>query len=206
MGFMQLLPSTWHTEAAVAPGGPRDPCRPFDAMVAAGSYLHRIEVGAGVGGQHDPSAALAVYGCSAACAGQVLALAEPATTSTLPVALPIPVPGWVQRIQTPAWPADLAARMSPSAMTNQRVAGALASTAAISLWRERTPTVSVSRVMRFTSSARARSSAPDAARAAIMAVLHPARSSDGMGETCSDFDHRSGWPSRSRVSSSSPSC
>jgi len=32
----------------------------------------------------------------------------------------------VQRIATPAWPADLAAHMSPSAVTNQCVAGALA--------------------------------------------------------------------------------
>ena len=49
MGFMQLLPTTWRTEAAAAPGGPRDPYRPLDAMVVAGSYLHRIELGAVVG-------------------------------------------------------------------------------------------------------------------------------------------------------------
>src|SRR3989440_4479072 len=126
MGFMQFLPSTWRTEAAVAPGTPRDPYRPLDAMTVAGSYLHRIEVGAVGGGQHDLRGALAVYGGSTAYADQVLALATPATTSNLPVVLPIPAPGWVQRMATPAWPADLAAHMSPSAVTNQCVAGALA--------------------------------------------------------------------------------
>jgi len=67
-----------------------------------------------------------VYGGSTAYADQVLALAQPAITTGLPVALPIPAPGWVQRVPTPAWPADLAAHMNPSAVTNQCVAGALA--------------------------------------------------------------------------------
>ncbi len=62
MGFMQFLPSTWRAEAALAPGGPRDPYRLLDAMVVAGSYLHRIEVGWVGGGQHDLRGALAVYG------------------------------------------------------------------------------------------------------------------------------------------------
>ena len=44
----------------------------------------------------------------------------------LPAVLPIPPPGWVQRIATPQWPSDLAAHMSPSTVTNQCVAGALA--------------------------------------------------------------------------------
>jgi hypothetical protein len=61
-----------------------------------------------------------------AVVGQIAALAQPATASGLPVALPIPAPGWVQRIPTPTWPSDLAAHMSPSAITNQCVAGALA--------------------------------------------------------------------------------
>ena len=39
MGFMQFLPSTWRTESAAAPGGPRDPYCPLDAMVAARAYL-----------------------------------------------------------------------------------------------------------------------------------------------------------------------
>src|SRR5205807_86035 len=66
MGFVQFLPSTWRTEAAVAPGGSRDPYRPLDAMTVAGSYLHRIEVGAEGGGQHDLRGALTVYGGSTA--------------------------------------------------------------------------------------------------------------------------------------------
>ena len=78
------------------------------------------------GGQHDLRGALAVYGGSTAYADQVLALAAPAITSMLPVVLPIPAPGWVQRIATPDWPADLAAHMSPSAVTDQCGAGALA--------------------------------------------------------------------------------
>jgi hypothetical protein len=133
MGFMQFLPSTWRTEAAAAPGGPRDPYRPLDAMVVAGSYLRRIELGATGGGQHDLRGALAVYGGSTAYADQVLALAAPAVTSLLPVVLPIPAPGWVQRIATPDWPTDLAAHMSPSAVTNQCVAGALATWALMHL-------------------------------------------------------------------------
>src|SRR5262245_13405986 len=128
MGLMQFLPSTWRVEAAAAPGGPQDPYRPADALLTAGSYLHRLETGAIGGHRRDLRAALAVYGGSLAYADQVLALAQPpaAGPSTLPVVLPIPAPGWVQRIPTPQWPADLAAHMAPSAVTNQCVAGALA--------------------------------------------------------------------------------
>jgi hypothetical protein len=133
MGFVQFLPSTWRTEAALAPGAPRDPYRPLDAMTVAGSYLQRIELGAVGGGQHDLRGALAVYGGSTAYADQVLALAAPATTANLPVMLPIPAPGWVERIATPAWPTDLATHMSPSAVTNQCVAGALATWALMHL-------------------------------------------------------------------------
>jgi hypothetical protein len=62
-----------------------------------------------------------------AYADQVLSLASPpAQVAGLPVVFPIPAPGWVQRIATPRWPADLAARMSPSGVTSQCVAGALA--------------------------------------------------------------------------------
>jgi hypothetical protein len=125
MGFMQFLPSTWRIEAAVAPGGPRDPYRPLDPMVVTGSYLRRIELGA-AGGKHDLRGALAAYGRRSAYADQVLALAAPAITSALPVVLPIPAPGWVQRIAWPGWRADLAAHMAPPAVTNQCVAGALA--------------------------------------------------------------------------------
>jgi hypothetical protein len=72
-------------------------------MVVAGLYLRRIEVGAVGGGQHDLRGALAMYGGSTAYADQVLALAAPANR-----------------------PADLAFHMSPSGVTNQCVAGALA--------------------------------------------------------------------------------
>ena len=96
-------------------------------MSAAGSCLRRIELGAVGGGQHDLRGALAVYGGSSTYADEVLALAEPAiTASRLPVVVPTLAPGWVQRILVPAWPADLAAHMSPSAVTNPCAAGALA--------------------------------------------------------------------------------
>jgi hypothetical protein len=134
MGFMQFLPSTWRAEAAAAPGGPSDPFRPAHAIRTAGSYLHRLELGAVGGQQRDLRGALAVYGGSAAYADRILALARPpVAASGLPVALPIPAPGWVQRIQTPAWPADLTVHMSPPAITNQCVAGALATWALLHL-------------------------------------------------------------------------
>jgi hypothetical protein len=128
MGLMQFLPSTWRGEAAAAPGHPQDPYRPLDAMLTAGSYLHRLETGAAGGQRRDLRGALAVYGGSLAYADQVLALAQSPQpgASSLPVVLPIPAPGWVQRIATPAWPPDLAAHMNPSVVTNQCVAGALA--------------------------------------------------------------------------------
>jgi hypothetical protein len=127
MGFMQFLPSTWRTEAAAAPGHPHDPYQPADALVTAGSYLHRLETGAVGGVPHDLRGALAAYGGSLAYADQVLGLAAPPTqVAGLPVVFPIPAPGWVQRIATPEWPSDLAAHMSPSGVTNQCVAGALA--------------------------------------------------------------------------------
>ena len=75
MGFMQFLPSTWRQEVAVAPGRPRDPYRPRDSMLVAGSYLTRLQRGAAGGGPHDLRAALAVYGGSVAYADQVLAVA-----------------------------------------------------------------------------------------------------------------------------------
>jgi CHAP domain len=135
MGLMQFLPSTWRGEAAVAPGQAQDPYRPLDAMLTAGSYLHRLETGAAGGQRHDLRGALAVYGGSLAYADQVLALARAPQlgASTLPVVLPIPAPGWLQRIATPAWPADLAAHMNPSAVRNQCVAGALATWALMHL-------------------------------------------------------------------------
>ncbi|HZU16411.1 MAG TPA: CHAP domain-containing protein, partial [Candidatus Dormibacteraeota bacterium] len=76
MGFMQFLPSTWRLEAPLAPGGPSDPYDPFQAMVVAGSYLHRLESGAETGRPESLSDAIATYGGSQAYAAQVLALAQ----------------------------------------------------------------------------------------------------------------------------------
>lgn len=75
MGFMQFLPSTWRQEVAAAPGGPRDPYRPRDSMLVAGSYLARLQRGVTGGRPRDLRGALAVYGGSPAYADQVLALA-----------------------------------------------------------------------------------------------------------------------------------
>jgi membrane-bound lytic murein transglycosylase B len=75
MGFMQFLPSTWRHEAPLAPGRPADPYRPYDALVAAGSYLARLERGAVDGRPRDLRTAVAAYGGDGAYADRVLALA-----------------------------------------------------------------------------------------------------------------------------------
>jgi membrane-bound lytic murein transglycosylase B len=75
MGFMQFLPSTWRQESSRAPGSPRDPYRPRDSMVVAGSYLARLQRGAVDGHRHGLRSAIAVYGGSDDYADQVLALA-----------------------------------------------------------------------------------------------------------------------------------
>jgi hypothetical protein len=41
IGFVQFLPSTWRTETAAAPGAPRDPYRPLDALVVARSLCRQ---------------------------------------------------------------------------------------------------------------------------------------------------------------------
>jgi hypothetical protein len=76
MGFMQFLPSTWRHEAPLAPGRPRDPYRPIDAMVTAGSYLARLQSGALDGRRRSLRDALAVYGGDGAYADRVLSLAS----------------------------------------------------------------------------------------------------------------------------------
>jgi len=76
MGFMQFLPSTWRQEAPLAPGRPRDPYRPYDAMVAAGSYLARLQRGAVDGRPRSLRLAIASYGGDGAYADRVLALAS----------------------------------------------------------------------------------------------------------------------------------
>jgi membrane-bound lytic murein transglycosylase B len=75
MGFMQFLPSTWRQEARLAPGHPRDPYRPYDSMVTAGSYLSRLQRGAVDGRRRTLRSAVAAYGGDAAYADQVLAIA-----------------------------------------------------------------------------------------------------------------------------------
>jgi membrane-bound lytic murein transglycosylase B len=79
MGFMQFLPSTWRREAPLAPGRPTDPYRPYDAMVAAGSYLARLRRGAVDGRPRTLREAVAVYGGDDAYADRVLALASQGT-------------------------------------------------------------------------------------------------------------------------------
>ena len=74
MGFMQFLPSTWRQEAPLAPGRPRDPYRPLDAMVAAGSYLARLQRGTVDGRHRTLRGALAAYGGDTDYADRVLAL------------------------------------------------------------------------------------------------------------------------------------
>ncbi|HXM55997.1 MAG TPA: transglycosylase SLT domain-containing protein [Candidatus Dormibacteraeota bacterium] len=74
MGFMQFLPSTWREEAPLAPGRPADPYRPYDSMVAAGSYLARLQNGALDGRHRSLRLALAAYGGDTAYADRVLAL------------------------------------------------------------------------------------------------------------------------------------
>jgi len=75
MGFMQFLPSTWRQEAPLAPGRPRDPYKPYDSMVAAGSYLARLQRGALDGRRRSLHTALAAYGGDRAYADRVLAIA-----------------------------------------------------------------------------------------------------------------------------------
>jgi membrane-bound lytic murein transglycosylase B len=75
MGFMQFLPSTWRQEAPLAPGRPRDPYRPYDSMVAAGSYLVRLQRGAVDGRRRTLRGALAAYGGDGEYADRVLGLA-----------------------------------------------------------------------------------------------------------------------------------
>jgi len=76
MGFMQFLPSTWRQESGLAPGSPRDPYRPRDSMVVAGSYLARLQHGSVDGHRHGLRSAIAVYGGSDGYADLVLGLAQ----------------------------------------------------------------------------------------------------------------------------------
>jgi hypothetical protein len=146
-GPAQFEPATWAAYGVDGSGdGRKDPLDPADAVASAANYLNAL--GAGTAG--GVRGALCHYNAGAspdfqACmdstqspdyADTVLGWAaryraSQAGTGSLPVVAPIPVPGWVQRIATPPWPADLAAHMSPSGVTNQCVAGALATWAIV---------------------------------------------------------------------------
>jgi soluble lytic murein transglycosylase-like protein len=78
MGFLQFLPSTWRQEARLAPGRPQDPYDPYQSMVAAGSYLQRLQSGAVGGHRRSLREAIAAYGGSDWYADDVLRL----TTAT----------------------------------------------------------------------------------------------------------------------------
>jgi surface antigen len=141
-GPAQFEPGTWAVYGVDGDGdGRRDPLDPADAVASAAKYLHALGAGiptslraalchynagaspalqACMDGTQQPDYADSVLGWAARYRG------SQAGAGSLPVVLPIPGPGWVQRIATPQWPADLAAHMSPSGVTNQCVAGALA--------------------------------------------------------------------------------
>jgi hypothetical protein len=142
VGPAQFEPSTWAIYGVDGDGdGRKDPLDPADAVAGAANYLKVL----GAGSPADVRAALCHYNAGElpafqACmdgtqtpdyADSVLGWAvkyrgPSIGGGALPVVTPIPGPGWVQRVNTPQWPSDLAAHMSPSAVTNQCVAGALA--------------------------------------------------------------------------------
>jgi hypothetical protein len=142
VGPAQFEPGTWAVYGVDGDGdGRKDPWDPADAVASTAAYLRAL-------GANVPSgerAALCHYNAGASAAFQacldgtqspdyadvVLAWAAryrgpQIGGGGLPSVVPVPGPGWVQRVATPRWPADLAAHMSPSGVTNQCVAGALA--------------------------------------------------------------------------------
>ena len=142
LGPAQFEPGTWAIYAVDGNGDGRlDPWDPADAVASAAGYLRAL----GAGAPSGVRAALCHYNAGASAAFQacldgtqspdyadlVMAWAgryrgPQIGGGSLPAVLPIPGPGWVQRVSTPQWPADLPAHMSPPAVTNQCVAGALA--------------------------------------------------------------------------------
>ncbi|HSR23000.1 MAG TPA: lytic transglycosylase domain-containing protein, partial [Candidatus Eisenbacteria bacterium] len=142
VGPAQFEPGTWAVYGVDGSGdGRTDPWEPADAVAGAANYLKALGAGSAAGVR----AALCRYNAGGtpafqACmdgaqspdyADSVMAWAvryrgPSIGGGSLPAVLPIPNAGWVQRVSTPQWPADLAAHMSPSAVTNQCVAGALA--------------------------------------------------------------------------------
>jgi len=142
LGPAQFEPGTWAAYGLDANGdGTADPWDPPDAVATAAAYLRALGAGVPSGVRaavchYNAGATPAFQACVAGTqspdyADAVLAWAvryrgPSIAGGGLPAVLPIPPPGWVQRIATPRWPADLAAHMGPPAVTNQCVAGALA--------------------------------------------------------------------------------
>jgi len=142
VGPAQFEPGTWAIYGIDGDGdGRKDPLNPADAVAGAANYLKAL----GAANPAGTRAALCHYNAGSspafdACmdgsqspdyADSVMSWAvryrgPSIGGGNLPAVLPIPSPGWVQRVSTPQWPADLAAHMSPSGVTNQCVAGALA--------------------------------------------------------------------------------
>jgi surface antigen len=148
-GPAQFEPATWVIYGLDGNAdGSRDPWDPPDAVASAANYLRALGVGSPAGvqaalchynagdlpafqscmdGTQSPDYADAVMAWAVRYRGGLIG------GGTLPAVLPIPTPGWVQRVATPQWPSDLAAHMSPSEVTNQCVAGALATWAVMHL-------------------------------------------------------------------------
>jgi Transglycosylase SLT domain/CHAP domain len=142
LGPAQFEPGTWAIYGIDANNdGSADPWDPPDAVASAAGYLKALGAAnpsgvraalchynagatpafqACVDGTQSPDYADAVLGWAVQYRGPAIG------GGSLPAVLPIPPAGWQQRVDTPRWPADLAAHMSPSAVTNQCVAGALA--------------------------------------------------------------------------------
>jgi Transglycosylase SLT domain/CHAP domain len=142
LGPAQFEPGTWAVYGVDGSGdGAKDPWNPADAVAAAANYLKALGAGSPAGVRsalchYNAGGTPAFQACmdgtqSPDYADSVMAWAvryrgPSIGGGSLPVVLPIPAPGWVQRVGTPKWPADLAAHMNPAAATNQCVAGALA--------------------------------------------------------------------------------
>ncbi|HEY4027160.1 MAG TPA: lytic murein transglycosylase [Candidatus Dormibacteraeota bacterium] len=141
-GPAQFEPGTWAIYGVDGDGdGRKDPLDPADAVASAANYLKTLGAGspaairaalchynaggspafqACMDGSQSPDYADAVMAWAVRYRGPSIG------GGNLPSVVPIPGPGWVQRVATPQWPADLPAHMSPSGITNQCVAGALA--------------------------------------------------------------------------------
>jgi hypothetical protein len=141
-GPAQFEPGTWAVYGVDGDGdGRKDPLDPADAVASAANYLKTLGAGSAAGVRaalchYNAGGSPAFQACMAGgqspdYADAVMAWAvryrgPSIGGGSLPSVLPIPSPGWVQRVATPQWPSDLPAHMSPSAVSNQCVAGALA--------------------------------------------------------------------------------